>query len=824
MKINLVHFLRCSKLMAAGAAGVLSVATPQLFAQDKVPVAKANESILSGSEAKAVEQVVKNREDDILKIEEFIGEAERLGRSMKYEDAILNLDQAEKNRFSLGESKISSELKDIIRELRLKYGAKRAEQLLAEANKIYFDAYESSSVSKASELASSAIEKAKSAKVLYYMGVLPGLAYDLHDLDHAVTRAPSFAARAEQCISKCEKIVKSSEFTSRTSFDEIDPNFANRKEEIAYLYDKAERLYKAKEYMKARDCLEEILIKDPFSRKASILLDKIYKRIILVGERRADVDLERQLAMTSWDWVESIPRNASVIPQKPTGRAVGVGSPLAEKLKTIIIKDLELENKDILSAINKIKELSIEKDSEGKGINITLSVSNHEAVPPVSLELSRTVPLRRCSENSVPKANFDYRVHEDMVVIGNKSIDQFETRFIPVRSSVINRVMNDSNSTKSSTGGGAAGGDVAELEIGEIGAMTPPEAQKKITSDLLREYFIQLGIPFGEEATVAYDYRTSKLIVKNTPDNIQEIEQMIRSFDVDNPLVLISSKIIEIQMNDVEELGFDWLLTHDASDTDNWDIAVTSPLRKSSLTNNKLINNMNILPNFGGDNSWNLYLTVNAIDRTDRSEVLSAPKVTAKSGTEATIQMVREMYFPDSWSDPETDNTNGTSVEITPSIPEFGDATPVGIIFTVTPNVMSNGRTIQLDLHPNINDLTGWSDYSYDLIVGDYFKTDESHKITLKMPEISYREVTTKVKVYDGQTILVGGMVTDNHTTLDDKWPILGDIPLIGRIFAHTYETSERTNLLISVTTRLINGDGVPVNKNRINGKPEFGR
>lgn len=80
---------------------------------------------------------------------------------------------------------------------------------------------------------------------------------------------------------------------------------------------------------------------------------------------------------------------------------------------------------------------------------------------------------------------------------------------------------------------------------------------------------------------------------------------------------------------------------------------------------------MNILPNFGSDNQFNLFLSVRAIDRTDRAEVISSPRLLTTSGQEASLNVDQQRYFPDSWDDPEVTIINGTSYTYNPPVPDF---------------------------------------------------------------------------------------------------------------------------------------------------------
>ena len=92
------------------------------------------------------------------------------------------------------------------------------------------------------------------------------------------------------------------------------------------------------------------------------------------------------------------------------------------------------------------------------------------------------------------------------------------------------------------------------------------------------------------------------------------------------------------------------------------------------------------------------------------------------------------------------------------------------------------------------------------------------------MPEIGRRDIDTHIKVYDGETVVLGGMIDNRNVYRDDKWPVIGDIPFVGRLFSSQLALTEQTNLLIFLTARLINNDGVPVRRGSEQGIPDFYR
>ena len=92
----------------------------------------------------------------------------------------------------------------------------------------------------------------------------------------------------------------------------------------------------------------------------------------------------------------------------------------------------------------------------------------------------------------------------------------------------------------------------------------------------------------------------------------------------------------------------------------------------------------------------------------------------------------------------------------------------------------------------------------------------------MKMPEFSKRKLKSTVKIYDGETVVIGGILEDIVSRKEDKWPIIGDIPLLGKLFTDSTYASEKKNLMVFVTARLMKGNGLPVREARKQGLFEF--
>lgn len=700
------------------------------------------------------------------------------------------------------------------------------EQKFQEAKKLYGKALRMGLSAESSRLFTQVKTLAAEANVLYYTGTLPGKTAQTKELDECIRQNPDFSVRVARLSESCDRMIRAYDFRSKTDLEAIDPDYENRQQKIETFYAQGEKLYREQRYTQARDQLEKILILDPNHQNAIHLLDKIYKKLYFYAELRQYNEILRNDAETVWNWSQGFPADRTNAEFVSISRPSSSSLPLLNKISSWRKISIKLINCDVHSALDQLGRTSKEADPEGRGFSIIRKNLDNTGVESqtISLELNN-VPIEEVLRYLCQKAGIRYKFQNNMIVVG-KDIDEYETRFIPIKYSIIQQIVEGNaagGEEASSSSGGDEKGGLWGGEGGVKDALATDKESKKnyATTQALKAYFAERGIPFeGTEATITYDRRTNKLTVKNTSERLRKLETLIRELDIENPLVLIESKMLEIGMDDAEELGFDWLITNEVSH-EKWDFSMTSPLRSTEIPNNIMINQLKVLPNFSLDGKvdLNLYLTVTAVDRTDRMETLSTPKVIATSGAEANIKMVREMYFPESWAEPDTSNVNGTSLEFQPAYPEFGEPTDVGISFTVTPTVNTNAHTISLTLQPLVTDLTGWTDYSYDVVFPDM-----KARVLVIMPEISSREVVTNVKVFDGQTLMIGGMMLDKHESTDDRYPVLGDIPVLGRLFSKYSSKIKRTNLIISVTTRLISKDGVPIQTNPANGLPDFRR
>ena len=494
-------------------------------------------------------------------------------------------------------------------------------------------------------------------------------------------------------------------------------------------------------------------------------------------------------------------------------------------------------------------------DEEGKkpagkeGIYITLNVKN--------------VSLRELLDYVCYLTDLTYVVREDMVIFGAADSQMYSENY-----SILNVVkqMIDANNSgslgslqkqapepapaaggdgdKGGKDGKDDGGGDAPADAG--GADAPAEvSDSAMTGEALKKFFTLYGVEFPKGSSISY-YR-GNVVMKNTAENHRRMAKLIGpagKLNVEKPMIEVEVKSIELSEGDMEELGFYWTLGEFGKG--NWKVYKGEKTKYDgskammkmldgmlSGLDSKLVDNLNLFPDLFGswkplglDESINISLTIHALDRSDRTETISAPRVLVNNGQTATVKMTKDYYFPDDWEELEleTDEVGDNGmlrVKVTPPSPNFADESEeIGTVFTVTPTILEND-IIRLDLHPRITAYVGKD--SYDVVVEYEERENMSDKwkdvagwpksYAVWKPVIATRSLDVKVDVLDGETLVIGGLSDSTSQKRLDKIPILGDIPFIGRLFQTQSETSTRRNMLIFVTARLIRNNGVPVKR-----------
>ena len=222
-------------------------------------------------------------------------------------------------------------------------------------------------------------------------------------------------------------------------------------------------------------------------------------------------------------------------------------------------------------------------------------------------------------------------------------------------------------------------------------------------------------------------------------------------------------------------------------------------------------------------------VVIRALNQKKGIDLLSAPKVTTKSGQRAIIEVIRELRYPRTYTQPQVPSIGTTTavanavvpVVVTPTTPQDWETRNTGVTLEVEPVVGGDNTTIDINLVPQVVEFEGFINYGSPINavgVNTVAGIQVSQPVLLtpniiNQPVFSTRKVTTSVSVLDGQTVVLGGLMREDVQKVEDKTPIIGDIPLIGRAFRSNVEQHNKMNLVIFVTARIVTPAGMPFNE-----------
>lgn len=223
------------------------------------------------------------------------------------------------------------------------------------------------------------------------------------------------------------------------------------------------------------------------------------------------------------------------------------------------------------------------------------------------------------------------------------------------------------------------------------------------------------------------------------------------------------------------------------------------------------------------------------------TDMLSSPKVLARPGQEALIRVVTEHIYPTEFDITELEeaeqnwngnNNNdgllgggGNNVQMNaPPVkfavePQSFEKMDVGVSLQVVPELSQEGQMINMLVNPKVVEYLGDFDYGmkvpyiqYGMTAGVVTSAEvRYYNVEMPQPKFHVREINTYISVYNGSTVVMGGLITETRKSFEDKVPFFGDLPFIGFLFRSKGEFSEKRNLLVFLTARLVDPAGRPL-------------
>jgi len=257
------------------------------------------------------------------------------------------------------------------------------------------------------------------------------------------------------------------------------------------------------------------------------------------------------------------------------------------------------------------------------------------------------------------------------------------------------------------------------------------------------------------------DERTNALIVTDIYSRIERVREMAAILDFKTPQVEINAKLVDVDARHVRDLGIEWSVTGLNKGEAFVDYAVDAGLPAPAGT---------IVAGVRGTDA-DLDVTLEMLERDDKAEIISNPRITTADNKEAKILVGKKIPLVIS------DEAGNAVTELT----------TIGVKLTVIPHINSDDR-ITLDLAPEVSDLSSQATVQGGIVI-----------VT--------SEAATRVIVGDGETAVIGGLIRTNESTVDSGVPWLKDLPVLGYLFKSSNLVQEERELLIFVTPKIIRAD-----------------
>ncbi len=526
----------------------------------------------------------------------------------------------------------------------------------------------------------------------------------------------------------------------------------------------------------------------------------------------------------------------------------------------------------------------------------------------------------------VCKPAYKFKVQGSVVMVMPKTMttDELVTRTYSVVESFVDR-MNDASSS------------LANAKTGEFGGGGEGDGDGENPENQWKAYFEDLGVSWPQNSKIKYIKAVGKLRVTNTEDQLAILEDALNELNVTPSMIEIETRFVEVAQEDLNSLGFEWLLNSDYSfnvggklkkalnlkdgQFGSYDKVVNGgvlsektevsaggsyssettygqttetvygwgrgdpiyattkdPTTGETITTDRIVGYKKTGKNVGinaidgstyqtgmrylstegnhisgdGNSSNDQFMRVNAflgnadlsmilhmLSQRSDTDLLSAPKVVTKSGQEATIKVVTIYRYPQDYdvtiqstssgstSSVSGSTTGGSDGKILPMVePQNFETQEVGVILTVTPELSPEGF-INLQLLPKVISEPTWKDYGMRVPMSSVMSSTAQtlamasgnedmqwFNVPMEQPFFKERSIDTHVTLYNGSTIVMGGLITEERKSMEDKIPFLGDIPFLGRFFRSRSEWSNKRNLLLFVTARLVDPNGRQIVQN----------
>ncbi len=600
--------------------------------------------------------------------------------------------------------------------------------------------------------------------------------------------------------------------------------------------------YLAGQWNRAQELFEAALHRNPYSKDAIEWLRYIADRKNSRETRSYNTTRRRMLEGVQAAWntprAEGAAGETGGTARPPTEREQQAAA-LREQLSEILIPSLTFRDAGVQQAVTELSGLFKQHDPAGKGVNLVVYGTADVILPSITFSGSDLTALETL-DIITQMSGMKYDIGPGLVTLTPVNYEPPQ-QMIAAEFDVLPSV-----------------GSKMMLRAGE------DEPGRLVDA---RGFFSTVPFPPGSSAQ--YNPEFNMLLARNVPKHLDKVEELLKRYNEKalaelSRQVEIETKFIEVSQGALDELGFEWTLGEagERLTTDTITMPGGQKLFTDTLRTGSEAFGSDIRPG-GNPSGFNDYaravtdptgtgligtagelliqkvkgdlkmdLLIRALERQAGSDLLSAPKVLAKSGETATIHIGEVHWFPTQF-DLEIEREAQPVL-----VPLDYEEEKTGVLLEVSPDLDPETGTITMRLAPEIRELAGY-DQQHVATLWPFFNsggtsanafdiTTEANdsigipdikdllsepqaaadRLIARRPVFKTRKVETMVTIDDGSTIAMGGLIKEQLETFEDRVPLLGDIPLLGRLFRSEGERNVKRNLLIFVTAHQVDASG----------------
>lgn len=300
-------------------------------------------------------------------------------------------------------------------------------------------------------------------------------------------------------------------------------------------------------------------------------------------------------------------------------------------------------------------------------------------------------------------------------------------------------------------------------------AVAPQKEVIQLNYADVKDVLSQVKPLLPSDAVVIADNRLNSIIVIGSQYGIDTLKSFVSAVDVPSPQVMLEMQVLSVNTTATRDLGIEWpgSATTNFTETSAGERggSIPAPGGTPPTANSLNLNNIGFHA-FVRDNI-RLTSILHWLVLQNKAKVLGAPRIATINNKEASIQLgdrIPIVYF-----DPRAGLYQAQYID-------------VGVILKITPTISPDG-SITMHVNPQVSEVTSF---------------------VQNFPQLSTRQADTTLRVKNGETIVLGGLLRERSTDAVTKIPLLGDIPILGEFFRHRTTTKEKTDLVISITPTLL--------------------